>query len=391
MELKQLLFADITKREPRLRFPIFSEPWEYMRLGDIGEVIGGGTPDTDKQTYWNGDINWFTPTEIKQKYLDASVRKISSEGLKKSSAKLLPAGTILLTTRATIADLSISRRESTTNQGFQSIIVNKNNFNEFIYYWILRNKQEFRKRANGSTFPEISNKEVKKIKGLFPSLPEQQKIAEFLGLVDEWLENLRAQKECLEKYKKGVMRKIFAREIRFKDDQGEDFADWEEKRLGDIAQKKSSTISANSLEKNVGNYKIYGATGFLKKVDFYQEEEPFISIIKDGAGVGRLLLCDSKSSVLGTLDILKPKEGVNLYFLYSLLREINFVKYITGATIPHIYFSEYKIEKLKIPTLAEQEKISVFLMQVDALISLKRREIIRAEEWKKALMQSLFV
>jgi len=130
---------------PKLHFLGFDKKWLCGEIKDIGEVIGGGTPDTTILDYWGGDINWFTPTEIKQKYISESSRKISKIGLNKSSAKLLPPGTLLLTTRATVGDVSISNLESSTNQGFQSILVNKDNINEFFYYWILKNKNKFLK------------------------------------------------------------------------------------------------------------------------------------------------------------------------------------------------------------------------------------------------------
>lgn len=109
--------------------------WEEKKLGEIGEVIAGGTPSTENSEYWNGNINWFTPTEIgKKKYLFESNRKITAEGLKNSSAKILRKGTILLTSRASLEDMGILMNDSATNQGFQSIQVNKNNNNEFLYY-----------------------------------------------------------------------------------------------------------------------------------------------------------------------------------------------------------------------------------------------------------------
>ncbi|MDQ6985208.1 MAG: restriction endonuclease subunit S [Candidatus Dojkabacteria bacterium] len=152
-----------------------------------GEEVGGGTPDTKNNSYWNGDINWFTPTEIKQREAKSSLRKITESGLKNSSARLLPIGTLLFTSRATIGKIAITTSISSTNQGFQSFVVNRFNSNTFLYYWLILNKFEFIKHANGSTFLEISGNVVRKMKGSFPTLPEQQKIASFLTSVDEYL------------------------------------------------------------------------------------------------------------------------------------------------------------------------------------------------------------
>jgi type I restriction enzyme, S subunit len=224
-----------------------------------------------------------------------------------------------------------------------------------------------------------------------PPLSEQQKTASFLSSADEWIENLRAHKEKLEEYKKGMMQKIFSQDVRFKNDEGKDFPGWEEKVLGEVIDKHSSSLSAGSIKENLGKYKVYGASGELKSVDFFLESEPYISIVKDGAGVGRLLMCEATTSVLGTLDVLKPKVGDSLSFLYFLLSRINFNTYVTGSTIPHIYFNHYKKEKVLLPSLVEQNKISDFLSSLDNLIDSKLNQVSLAEEWKKGLMQGLFV
>ncbi len=183
--------------------------WEEKRWGDMGDIVGGGTPDTIRPEYWNGDINWFTPTEIGAKYINISIRQITELGLKSSSTKLLPVGTLLLTSRATIGRVSIATKESTTNQGFQSIIVNKENNNEFIYYLIINNINKFLRLANGSTFLEISGKEVRKMRNHFPTLPEQQKIAEFLTSIDKIIESKQKKIDLAENWKKGLMQRMF--------------------------------------------------------------------------------------------------------------------------------------------------------------------------------------
>lgn len=178
--------------------------------------------------------------------------------------------------------------------------------------------------------------------------------------------------------------------LRFKDDNGNDYPDWELKKIKDVAIKKSSNIAANKIEQNFGNYIIYGASGFLKMVDFYDEENDYISIVKDGAGVGRLLYCKGKSSVLGTMEIIKPKQEINTYFLYCLLSNIDFVKYVTGSTIPHIYFKDYSNEICSIPTIEEQTKIANFLSAIDEKIDNLQKELDELKEYKKGVMQAIF-
>lgn len=174
---------------PRLRFVGYTDEWKNVKIADIATIVGGGTPDTTISEYWDGDIQWFTPSEIgKSKYIAKSDRTITNEGLINSSAKILPKGTILLSTRATIGECSIANQECCTNQGFQSIIAKNNTINEFQYYLIQTKKKDLIRNACGSTFLEISANEVRKIRCNIPNIEEQRKIADFLYLLDKRIE-----------------------------------------------------------------------------------------------------------------------------------------------------------------------------------------------------------
>ena len=168
---------------PKLRFPEFRNAgeWERRRLGRVGEFIGGGTPNTSVPEYWGGDIQWFTPTEVKDRNLSKSKRTITSQGLNNSSAKLLPIGTLLITTRASIGDIGIADSPCATNQGFQSLVVAESEVNRFWYYWLVQHSSELTKRASGSTFLEIGKTELREIPVLRPDQKEQQRIADCLG------------------------------------------------------------------------------------------------------------------------------------------------------------------------------------------------------------------
>jgi len=180
-----------------LRFPEFSGEWETKSINDLADVIGGGTPDTTVKSYWDGGIQWFTPSEIgKNKFVDASLRTITEDGLNNSSAKLLPPNTLLLSSRATIGECSLSLRECATNQGFQSL-VSKNCNVDFLYYLIQTKKKDLIRKSCGSTFLEISANEVRKIQVSVPSDVEQQKIAELLSLIDK---RIATQNKIIEKY-----------------------------------------------------------------------------------------------------------------------------------------------------------------------------------------------
>ncbi len=174
---------------PNLRFPGFEGDWKNTNLGDLGKIVGGGTPDTAVADYWNGDIMWFTPSEVgKEKFVNESNRRISHEGLKNSSAKLLPKNSILLTSRATVGECSINLTECCTNQGFQSFIPNITIVNtEFLYYRLLTHKKDFIRKACGSTFIEVSARQIANIASRIPTMKEQEKMASFLAIIDQRL------------------------------------------------------------------------------------------------------------------------------------------------------------------------------------------------------------
>lgn len=184
----------------------FGGEWKKVKLGDVAYIVGGGTPDTDVDNYWDGSIPWFTPTEIgEEKYVVASKRCITMDGVNNSSAKILPVGAILFTSRASIGLKAISLREATTNQGFQSLIVNKDNNTEYIYYLLDIIKNKLIRNASGSTFLEISSISMKNVAFEIPELMEQIAIANILSLCDN---EILLAKQKLNKFrlqKKGLM------------------------------------------------------------------------------------------------------------------------------------------------------------------------------------------
>jgi type I restriction enzyme S subunit len=191
------------------------EDWEMTKFGEICDVIGGGTPSTFIPEYWNGTINWFTPTEIgKHKYTYGSRRKITKEGFINSSGKILPIGAVLLTTRAGIGDVSILMNEGCTNQGFQSLIAKKGYNNEYIYYLITTLKNVLIQNASGSTFLEISPNKIKQIEISISNYEEQTRIATILSDMDA---ELTALEQKLEKYKNiklGMMQELLTGKTR---------------------------------------------------------------------------------------------------------------------------------------------------------------------------------
>ena len=363
---------------PNLRFPEFQGEWKECKLGDVAMVVGGGTPDTNNHKYWNGDIQWFTPSEIgRDKYVTNSLRTISEEGLNKSSAKLLPIGTILLSSRATVGECSINKVECTTNQGFQSLIPKEYFSKEFVFYLMQTKRKELIRKSCGSTFLEISANEVRKIKIAVPTFKEQEKISKLLALLDERITIQNKIIEKLESLIKGIAQSIA---------QG---------HKANILISECLGCSSSSLQESDvlehGTYPVYGANGIVGYLDNYNTENEAIYIIKDGSGVGSISYVTGKCSATGTLNILRAKEGYSLQYLYYMLKVFNFEPYKTGMAIPHIYFKDYGKDKVFCPTYKEQLQYSRLLSAIDKRLTVEHGLLTSLSLQKQYLLRQMFI
>ena len=169
---------------------------------------------------------------------------------------------------------------------------------------------------------------------------------------------------------------------------------WEIKKLGEVCNNRSSNIFKKKIESDDGIYPIYGAKGLIKNVSFYHRDKPYVGIIKDGAGVGRVMILDAFSSVIGTLQYLIPNDNIDIRYFYYFLLGIDFEKYINGSTIPHIYFKDYKEERFLLLPLAEQQKIVVILDKTFSAIDQAKQHaeqnLKNAKELFNSYLQSIF-
>ncbi|OFL30905.1 restriction endonuclease subunit S [Neisseria sp. HMSC075C12] len=210
-QLKKAMLAKMFpangEKIPKIRFKGFEGEWECRKLGIEVEIIGGGTPDTTNSAYWNGDIDWYSPTEIGEAaYANGSVKKITLLGLQKSSAQILPANrTVLFTSRASIGDMAILTKDGSTNQGFQSFVVGERLDVYFFYAMGFKIKDYALKNASGSTFLEISKNTLSQMEFFVPSLKEQTQIGNFFRQLDETIALQSAEVEKLNQLKKGLL------------------------------------------------------------------------------------------------------------------------------------------------------------------------------------------
>lgn len=199
------------------RLPGFGGEWKTKFLGDVTQIVSGGTPKTSIPEYWDGGIPWCTPTDITGspgKYLQETARTISPQGLAASSATLLPAGSLLLCSRATIGELKIATTPVSTNQGFKALICGGAVNNEFLYYLLLTMKAALVERASGSTFLEISKGDTARLEIRLPQPDEQTAIASVLSDMDNEIAALEDKRDKTLALKQGMMQELLTGRIR---------------------------------------------------------------------------------------------------------------------------------------------------------------------------------
>ncbi len=207
------------------RLPGVHREWSKQQLGDICNIINGGTPSTSIAEFWNGKILWCTPTDITScstKYIYTTESKITESGLKASSATLLPKGALLLCSRATIGEVRIAGNAICTNQGFKSLTVHQNINNEWLYYMVHVLKPNMLEKAIGSTFLEISKKDLAELDIIVPEFTEQQAIAQILSDIDCEIEQLEKKLAKYQQIKQGMMQELLTGRIRLVDADGKE-------------------------------------------------------------------------------------------------------------------------------------------------------------------------
>ena len=231
------------KLVPKLRFPEFEGIWDEKSVSELGTFIGGGTPDSSNEKYWKGTIPWISSSDLKDNDIHeiSMTRYINEEAIENSATKLIPKNSVLMVSRVGIGKFAVSKTDLCTSQDFTNLKTNHNSI--FIANYFNARSNRFIKLSQGTSIQGFTTKDLKSAKFNIPSLPEQQKIATFLTSVDERLTLLAQQKEKLELYKKSVMQQIFAQKLRFKDENGNNYPDWEEKKFNEIIERTSTGLN----------------------------------------------------------------------------------------------------------------------------------------------------
>lgn len=410
---------------PKLRFVNFSKEWNEINFGNTFDFKQTNSLSRDKLNYEDGKVKNIHYGDIHTKFhsnfyidkenvpyinKDIDLNKIDSENYcKENDLIIADASEDYLDIGKSIEIRKLDNQKVLS--GLHTLIARpkSNYFSQGILGYLMRSRTvrlQIMILAQGTKVLGISPKYLNKIIFKLPELSEQQKIAEFLESTDNWIENLREQKQSLELYKKGMMQKIFAQEIRFKDENGKEFPEWEEKKLGDLflerTEKKcnkdlellsvttnsgvSQQISSNKRDIssiNKSNYKVVYINDIVYNT---------MRMWQGASGVSQYV-----GFVSPAYTVVHLKTGcIDFYkYLFKQSRVIfDFYRYSQGLTSDtwNLKFHHFSDVVVTVSiNINEQQKIAEFLTSIDNLINSKQQQIAKAEEWKKGLMQGLFV
>ncbi len=363
--------------------------WQQIKLGGICDIFSGGTPDTTNPDFWGGEINWITPTEITRtgKYINLKTeKKITELGLKNSSARLLPKGSLIICTRATVGECSISTYPISTNQGFKNLIPKKDTTVDYLYYFVKSIKPKLVKLGSGSTFLEVSKGDIEKLKINLPPLLEQTRIVSVLETWDKVIENLNKKIEIKKQIKKGLMQDLLTGKKRlsvFKDK-------WEVVMLGNICDIKTGKKDVNEGNPN-GKYPFFTCAKGHTYSDNYSFDTEAILIAGNGE-VGNCLYYKGKFEAYQRTYVLSnfKKESMYIYqyLNYFFQNIINSQKQM-GA-MPYIKLGMLQEFEIKIPKdLIEQKEIANVLIITDKEIIELERKLKIIKDQKKYLLNNL--
>ena len=401
---------------PALRFPEFEGEWQRVKLGEIGEFRGGGTPSTKKESYWMGNIPWVSSSDLEEGniYKINISKYITEEAIDNSATKLLPANSILIVSRVGVGKLAINEVAICTSQDFSNFI-SKNCHVHYVALYLEHHKAKLKNLSQGTSIKGFTLDVIKTFKINIPSQPaEQQKIAHFLATIDKKKALLEELSQHLIVLKKGLMQQLFSQQLRFWDKNGEEFPAWEVKRLGEVFER----VKTKNKENNKNVLTISAQLGLISQLEFFSKTVSAKNII------GYYLLekgdfaynkSYSKGYPLGAIKKLNRYDKGVVSTLYICFKPKNkqfspfFEKYFEHSSINKELYKIaqegarnhgllnvsirdfFELIKIPLPSLPEQEKIVNLLSCLDQKIQNIQAQLEEMQDYKKGLLQQILV
>lgn len=399
---------------------VIPEDWEIKYLSDFGKIQSGGTPSTTMAEYWGGNIAWCTPSDITStptKYINVTERTITEAGLNNSAATVMPAGSILLCTRATIGELKINSIPMATNQGFKNITVNNSGNAEFLYYLLQTKKSRMLDLAIGSTFLEISKTALSKIPLQIPMRDEQNKIADALSDMDNLVVVLEKQIAKKKAIKQGTMQELLTGKRRLPGFSGE----WETKKLEDYCSlitkqtgfDYSAYIKPALITRKMPNtfpmIQTINFRGrkFTFETDYYIPQSvamqfPNIVLNKKcvlfsivGASVGNVGLYPGSITAFcgGAIGITRFRNEQDAEWVFNYMSSPDGqsqIQYVTkGGAQATVTIADIRNFKIPTPEKGERDAISGILENMDHEIEALEQKLEKYRQVKQGMMQQL--
>ena len=383
---------------PKLRFPEFKDDYTKEALGSVSRDISYGIGASAKP--YDFEYRYLRITDIDEtSFTNLTYENSVSPNCTQREANeyILSKGDLVLArTGASVGKMFLNTKYD--NLVYAGFLIRFKINNKALPYYLASSLQTQRYHKWVSVMsvrsgqPGINAKEYSQYPLNLPSLQEQKRVSDLFNSLDRKINLLTNKKEALETYKKGLIQKIFSQQLSFKREDGTDYPEWRLERLKEVCVKENSSLSKGDLS-DAGLNEVYGAAGEIEGyTNIPSPSSAYVSIIKDGAGVGRVKFLQPNTSTIGTLDMIVANDSfITPYFLYILLSTIRWRKYTVGSTIPHIYFRDWKTEKVQIPSLEEQRKIVKVFSDLESKCSKILQMIEKTEMLKKGLLQHMFI
>lgn len=376
---------------PKLRFKEFNNEWQQKELKDISNILSGKRiPKGLYAVNYNTGIPYITVSSMGDFFINEKEVQYITKDVEKYILKYkVNTNDIILSVAGTLGKLNVVQKNlsgaNLTENCNKITNIDNNSYYLYVYYYLKFCIDKYiLLLSTKSSQPKIALDRIRNMTINLPSLEEQTKIANFLSLIDRKIELQEKLVDSLNLYKKGLLLEKFVRE-------GSNRLIEKCIELKDLTEYYTSNLTFQSLMSiNNGSYPIYDASGICNYINTYQFNFKYIAIIKDGAGVGRIQLCNEYSSVIGTLGVIKP-INCQLEYLYYYLQTVNFKKYIVGTTIPHIYYKDYSDMLVSVPSIEEQIKIANLFTNLDKKIDFETKKLQDLKTYKKGLLQKMFI
>ena len=391
---------------PKLRFKEFDGNWYSNKIGEISECI---VPGRNKPKKFNGDIPWVTTPDLQGNIYVSDTKSdsyISEDEAKNVGSKIVPVNSVIMSCVGDLGLFAINKKRIVINQQLHAFLLDNNKYDSlFILNALSKNKNYIDKVATKTALPYLNKDNCNSIPLYLSTFQEQTKIASFLSAVDEKISQLSQKHELLSQYKQGMMQKLFSQQIRFKADDGSAFGEWEEKQLGEIIKFVNGKGHENDVDSD-GSYtlinsKFLSTNGSVaKKVNKCNQKvmnDSLVMVMSDvpnGKALAKVMYIQDGSNFALNQRIgmfIFHKDHYPKFFQYQLNRHQYYLAFDSGVGQTNLKKEDVLNCPILVPCIEEQTTIANFLSAIDQKIEVVTQQIEQAKQWKKGLLQQMFV